>query len=125
LIAQLRFRQNVLKQYVKDKKIFNASVKGNPLPQSVLYFLHGYSYCIVILMTCVMTCFQKDNILHMIFQEFLEHSKIFVVQLTAPSSLFKCQGIFDARGTCIHHTKITTLQKLNRRSSEWIYCLCF
>ncbi|CAC5398111.1 unnamed protein product [Mytilus coruscus] len=31
LIAQLRFRQNVLKQYVKDKKIFNASVKGKAL----------------------------------------------------------------------------------------------
>lgn len=31
LIAQLRFRQNVLKQYVKDKKIFNASAKGKPL----------------------------------------------------------------------------------------------
>jgi len=31
LVAQLRFRQNVLKQYVKDKSIFNASCKGKAL----------------------------------------------------------------------------------------------
>ncbi|CAC5388506.1 unnamed protein product [Mytilus coruscus] len=31
LVSQLRFRQNVLKQYVKDKKIFNASNNGRLL----------------------------------------------------------------------------------------------
>lgn len=31
LVAQLRFRQTVLKQVVKDKSVFNASSKGKPL----------------------------------------------------------------------------------------------
>jgi hypothetical protein len=36
LIAQLRFRQSVLKQYVKDKAIFNASFKGKALSIAAL-----------------------------------------------------------------------------------------
>lgn len=30
LVAQLRFRQTLLKQVVKDKAIFNATSKGKP-----------------------------------------------------------------------------------------------
>ena len=36
LIAQLRFRQSILKQYMKDKAIFNASFKGKALSIAAL-----------------------------------------------------------------------------------------